>query len=54
MTATINNYEIELANDLIIIRHKGETVKAQVVKANNALERFNTLVQYLRKNSRKS
>lgn len=48
MVENIKNYEVELANDLIIIRHNGETIKAQAVKPNDALSKFQNLVKVLR------
>lgn len=48
MVEQIKNYEVEICNDLIIIRHNGETIKAAEVKPNDALEKFKSIVKSLR------
>tara|TARA_R110001592_G_scaffold77485_1_gene233128 strand:+ start:435 stop:593 length:159 start_codon:yes stop_codon:yes gene_type:complete len=48
MTETIGQYEIELYDSLVIVRHNGETIKAKKFKASDAFQRFNDLVKKLR------
>ena len=46
MVQTTNKFQVELKNDLLMIRNaKGELIKAMTVPVWNAVEKFNDMVK---------
>jgi len=48
MKTTVKNFEIELGDNLLIVRKNGETIRATEVNPNEAVQKFNELVARIR------